>query len=286
MLWLLPFVSLTPGADCPRPATTCCTADADRRAAASPACRDAGTSASFSTSSMFVDVVHRQVAALRLASDPRRCSSRSARAGSRRGCPARRAASTFSLMPPTGSTRPDSVISPVIARLGSHRPAGQRRRQRRHHRHARRRTVLRNRAGRHVQVDLRVLVERRVDAVARRVRAEPRQRDARRLLHHVAELAGQRQLAGAGHARRFDEQHVAADRRPRQPDRDARIRACGPSSPRRGAAARRAVSTTVSAVTTTEPRLAFGAAAARSCGRSSRSPARGCGRRPRACSRG
>ena len=29
--------------------------------------------------------------------------------------PARRAASTFSLMPPTGSTRPDSVISPVIA---------------------------------------------------------------------------------------------------------------------------------------------------------------------------
>ena len=29
--------------------------------------------------------------------------------------PTRRAASTFSLMPPTGSTRPDSVISPVIA---------------------------------------------------------------------------------------------------------------------------------------------------------------------------
>ena len=29
--------------------------------------------------------------------------------------PTRRAASTFSLMPPTGSTRPESVISPVIA---------------------------------------------------------------------------------------------------------------------------------------------------------------------------
>ena len=29
--------------------------------------------------------------------------------------PARRAASTFSLMPPTGSTLPESVISPVIA---------------------------------------------------------------------------------------------------------------------------------------------------------------------------
>ena len=32
-----------------------------------------------------------------------------------------------------------------------------------------------------------------------------------------------RQRAGAGHARRFDEQHFAAGRRPRQPDRDARI---------------------------------------------------------------
>ena len=30
--------------------------------------------------------------------------------------PWRRAASTFSLMPPTGRTRPESVISPVIAR--------------------------------------------------------------------------------------------------------------------------------------------------------------------------
>ena len=30
--------------------------------------------------------------------------------------PTRLAASTFSLMPPTGSTRPDRVISPVIAR--------------------------------------------------------------------------------------------------------------------------------------------------------------------------
>src|SRR4029077_235998 len=29
--------------------------------------------------------------------------------------PRRRAASTFSLMPPTGSTRPDNVISPVIS---------------------------------------------------------------------------------------------------------------------------------------------------------------------------
>ena len=101
--------------------------------------------------------------------------------------------------------------------------SGQLRRQRRHHRHARRRPVLRDGAGRHVQVDLGVLVERRIDAVVLRVRAEPRQRGARRFLHHVAEVAGQRQRAAALHPRRFDEQHLAAGRRPRQADRDAGI---------------------------------------------------------------
>ena len=34
---------------------------------------------------------------------------------------------------------------------------------------------------------------------------------------------GQRQLAAAGHARRLDEEHVAADRRPGEADGDARI---------------------------------------------------------------
>ena len=78
-------------------------------------------------------------------------------------------------------------------------------------------------AGRHVQVDLRVLVERRIDAVVLRVGAEPRERRARRLLHHVAELAGQRQRAAALHPRRLDEEHVAAGRRPGEADRDARV---------------------------------------------------------------
>ena len=137
--------------------------------------------------------------------------------------PTRRAASTFSLMPPTGSTRPDSVISPVIAmsprtgrRVSSDAsavaivtPADG--------------PSFGNRARRHVQVDLGVLEEVRIGAVGRRVRAEPRQRGARRLLHHVAELAGQRQRAGARHPRRLDEQHVAAGRRPRQADRHARL---------------------------------------------------------------
>jgi len=43
------------------------------------------------------------------------------RAGSiTRWIPARIAASTFSLMPPTGSTRPRRLISPVIAVVGAH----------------------------------------------------------------------------------------------------------------------------------------------------------------------
>ena len=137
--------------------------------------------------------------------------------------PTRRAASTFSLTPPIGSTRPDSVISPVIAmspRTGRPvscdaiavaivTPADG--------------PSFGNRARRHVHVHLGVLEEVRIDAVLLRVRAEPRQRGARRLLHDVAELAGQGQRAGAGHPRRFDEQHFAAGRRPRQADRDARI---------------------------------------------------------------
>ena len=52
------------------------------------------------------------------------------------------------------------------------------------------------------------------------------ERDPRRLLHHVAELAGQDQrvLALAGHPHRLDEQHVAAGAGHRQAGRDARHR--------------------------------------------------------------
>jgi hypothetical protein len=47
------------------------------------------------------------------------------------------------------------------------------------------------------------------------------QRNPRRLLHHVAELAGQDHPALAGHGRGLDEQHVAADAGHRQAGRDA-----------------------------------------------------------------
>ena len=55
------------------------------------------------------------------------------------------------------------------------------------------------------------------------MRPQPRQRGPRRLFHHVAELTGQRQRAGARHARRLHEEHFAADRRPCEADGHARI---------------------------------------------------------------
>ena len=55
------------------------------------------------------------------------------------------------------------------------------------------------------------------------VRAHPRERRLRRLLHHVAELAGDRQLALARVGGRLDEEDVAADGRPGEPGRDARV---------------------------------------------------------------
>jgi hypothetical protein len=55
-----------------------------------------------------------------------------------------------------------------------------------------------------------------------RTRLHERQRRLRAFLHDVAELARQDQLAGAGHARGFDEQNIAADRRPREARRYTR----------------------------------------------------------------
>ena len=52
-------------------------------------------------------------------------------------------------------------------------------------------------------------------------RAHVAQRGLRRLLHHVAELAGERQLALAGHQRRFGDEHLAADFGPGQAGGDA-----------------------------------------------------------------
>ena len=60
------------------------------------------------------------------------------------------------------------------------------------------------------------------------MRADGGECDLRRLLHHVAELAGEHELLAARDARRLDEEHVAADAGDREPGRDTRAR---PSAP-------------------------------------------------------
>src|SRR5215218_783387 len=82
------------------------------------------------------------------------------------------------------------------------------------HRDAGARAILGDRARRHVQVDVVGLEE--VLGQPAGVRAHVRERGLRGLLHDLAELAGDRELAGAGHRARLDEQHVAADGRPGQ----------------------------------------------------------------------
>ena len=71
-------------------------------------------------------------------------------------------------------------------------------------------------------MDVRFLQHLGIDAELSRSRLDQRQRGLRALLHHVPELAGQYQLARAGHARGLNKQDVTADRRPCQTRGDAR----------------------------------------------------------------
>ena len=105
-----------------------------------------------------------------------------------------------------------------------------------------------------------------------------------RLLHHVAELAGEDQLAAPGRARRLDEQDVAADRRPRETGRRRPARWCA-SPPRSRSAWRRAMAATSSASIDDRRRSCLRRCASRRGAAACRSRARGCARRPRACSR-
>ena len=70
--------------------------------------------------------------------------------------------------------------------------------------------------------------------------AHPGERRLGRLPHHVAELAGDRQLARAGHRGRLDEEHLAADRRPGEAGGDARVLGAAALSRRRSGACRAA----------------------------------------------
>ena len=131
------------------------------------------------------------------------------------------AATAFSLSPPIGSTRPRSVISPVIAtspRTGMPvsaltiavaiaMPADG--------------PSFGVRAGRNVHVQIALAMKLAIDAEHAGARARVAQRRARRLLHHVAERAGELQLAASADDAHLDLEHVAADARVREPRRDA-----------------------------------------------------------------
>ena len=135
--------------------------------------------------------------------------------------PARCAASTFSLTPPIGSTLPRNVISPVIATSRRTRDARESRHQRRRERDPRRRAVLRDGAFGHVDVHVRLAVEVLRDAELLGLRPHPAERRLRRLLHHVAKLAGERQRALAWHQRGLGHEDLAADLRPGEARGDA-----------------------------------------------------------------
>ena len=138
--------------------------------------------------------------------------------------PARCAASTFSRTPPIGSTCPVSVISPVMPDVLGDGRAAHERRDRRCHRHAGGGPVLRHGARGNVHVHVVICEPCLGDPELLRVGAHPRERCLRRLLHHLAELAGDRQLALAGVRLRLDEEDVAAGSGVREPGRDTGIR--------------------------------------------------------------
>ena len=90
------------------------------------------------------------------------------------------------------------------------------------HRYACRRAVLGNRASGNVDMHIGLLIEVGIEAQFDRIRPDPGQRGLRGLLHHVAHLAGDREMPSALGDVCLDEQDVAANGRPSQTDHDAR----------------------------------------------------------------
>src|SRR5690606_27674305 len=84
------------------------------------------------------------------------------------------------------------------------------------------RAILWDRARGHVKMDIASLERFCLDPQPRRVRLDQTDRRLRALLHHVAELAREDEMPLSWHARRLDEEDVAAERRPRHPRRHAR----------------------------------------------------------------
>ena len=200
--------------------------------------------------------------------------------------PAACAASTFCLRPPIGSTRPCSVTSPVMPTVCFTGRPGEERRERGRHRDAGARAVLRDRARRDVHVEAsrpRTASSSMPSSVG--VRADVGERDPRRLLHHVAELAGEDEPLArpciAVASTKSTSPPVPVTARPvATPGTAVRSAAswknrCRPSASR----------TAGSSIVDRRLGLAGGDARSRSCAAACRARARAGGRRPRACTR-
>ena len=98
----------------------------------------------------------------------------------------------------------------------AHRHPAEGRHQRGGNGHTCRRSVLWNSAFREVDVDVLLLIEILVDAIAVAQAADTGDGSAGRFLHHISQRAGQLQLAGSFHHSDFRLQNLSADRGPRQ----------------------------------------------------------------------
>ena len=198
--------------------------------------------------------------------------------------PARRAASTFSLTPPIGSTRPVSVISPVMAVSLRTGDAGVERRQRRRHRHAGRRAVLGDRAGRDVDVDA-----ARRGTRPGRCRTPPRAPQISSAPPWPTPASPRRAgRSASGPCRRAAASPRCTARRRRLRSRPGRSRRPAGSSLRACSGENRfrpeQLGQVVAASTVTGSVFAFGERDARPCASRGRASAPAAARRPRACS--
>ena len=198
--------------------------------------------------------------------------------------PARAAATTFSLMPPTGRTRPRRLISPVIAvSLRTGRSVSSEASAMNIATPALGPSFGMAPAGTWMWMSL-FSNQPWVEPERHRLRLDQAQRGLRRLLHDIAELAGEDQLALAGDSRRLDEQDVAAGRRPGEPGGDARH-----AGPQRDLTFEAPGAEDVRDVGGVDRTGVGSPSAIRTAARRKRAPmfrAPGCGIRPPACSRG
>src|ERR1700737_3829384 len=119
--------------------------------------------------------------------------------------------------PPAAAQRDLASHSEVAA----HRNSGHHRDDRGDHGDAGRGSILRRRTFRHVDVDVALAKQGWLDAEGYRARAHVRRRRRDRLLHYVAQVAGHRHAAFAGHHGGFDREQLAADVGPGEPGDDA-----------------------------------------------------------------